>query len=278
MVYLLLSILSSASVSVVMRFSTGRVKGNISMLSMNYLMCLLLACLFNGSGDLFPAVSGLPAAIGMGIVHGMLYLISFVSLQRNVARNGVVLSATFMKLGLLVPMAVSIFFFRELPSVLQIIGFCIAIGAILLINLKKDHSAVQSPLGLVMLLLTGGAADAMSKVFEQLGDPALSEQFLVYTFAVALLLCVCLMLRKRQQIGISEVGFGLLIGIPNFFSARFLLLALEHVPAVITYPTYSVATILVVTAVGVLCFRERLEKRQWTALVMILAALICLNV
>jgi multidrug transporter EmrE-like cation transporter len=48
-------------------------------------------------------------------------------------------------------------------------------------------------------------------------------------------------------------------------------------PAVIVYPTFSVATILVVTLAGVGLFRERLRKLQWVALAVILAALILLN-
>ena len=38
MLYLLLAIASSAMVSVVMRLSTNKVQGNVSMLAMNYLM------------------------------------------------------------------------------------------------------------------------------------------------------------------------------------------------------------------------------------------------
>ena len=72
--------------------------------------------------------------------------------------------------------------------------------------------------------------------------------------------------------------FGLLVGIPNYFSAKFLLGALETLPAVIVYPVYSVGSILVVTLAGVLLFRERLEKHQWVALGVILAALVLLNI
>lgn len=277
MVFLLLAIASSAMVSVEMRLSTGKIQGNIAMLAMNYFMCLLLACGFTGFGSSFPESPSMPQTCLLGLIHGILYLVSFVSMQKNVAVNGVVLSATFMKLGLLVPMVVSVLFFRELPSGIQIVGFLLAVAAILLINLQKDRESVRSPLGLVFLLLTGGMADAMSKIYEELGDPLLAEQFLVVTFAAAFVLCLGLMLRKGQRIGWRELGFGLLIGIPNFFSAQFLLLALQEVPAVITYPTYSVTTILVITLVGVLAFRERLGKRQWLGLGIILAALTLLN-
>ena len=118
----------------------------------------------------------------------------------------------------------------------------------------------------------------MSKIFEELGNPALSDYFLMITFGTALLFCLSLVRIRKEKLGKWEMFFGLLIGIPNFFSAKFLLGALEHIAAVIVYPVYSVATILVVSLTGVLAFKERLEKRQWIALGIILAAFTALNI
>ena len=278
MIYLLLAVASSALVSVVMRLSTNRVSNNTGMLVMNYVMCMGCAAAVSGLGTLFPHTESLPPALLMGAFNGFLYLAGFVLLQASVRRNGVVLSSTFMKLGLLVPMVMSVFLFGERPDGLQILGFCIAVGSIVLIHFEKEQSAVKYKTGLILVLLAGGAGDAMSKVFEEVGDPALSGQFLLYTFASAFLLCTVLMLKKKERIGRQELLFGLLIGVPNFFSARFLLMALNSVPAIIVYPTYSVATILVVTLAGVGLFREKLGKRQWTALIAILAALVLLNI
>ena len=89
-------------------------------------------------------------------------------------------------------------------------------------------------------------------------------------------MCLILFGISKTPAGIWEVAFGLLIGIPNFFSAKFLLAALKDIAAVIVYPVYSVATILAVTVTGVLVFREKLEKRQWMALGIILLALVLL--
>ena len=278
MIYLLLAILSSAMVSIIMRLSNRKVTGNIAMLTVNYLMCFLVSAGYAGF-DLFPSSEGLPSALLMGSVNGLLYLGGFVLLQINVRRNGVVLSSTFMKLGLLVSIAVSVVFFHEVPDLLQVIGFCLAVAAIILINFRKESGGEAGfKAGLILMLLAGGMGDAMAKIFEELGDPALESQFLIYTFLVALILCTALMLSKKQHPGKWEVLFGLLIGVPNFFSAKFLLGALEHISAVIVYPVYSVATILVVSLTGVLAFRERLEKRQWIGMGLILVALVLLNV
>ena len=273
MLYLVLSFVSSAMVSIVMRFSEEKVRDNIGMLVMNYLMCTLLAL---GDTIVWKLGPELHITAALGVINGIIYLTSFVMLQRSVQKNGVVLSATFMKLGLLVSIVISVCFFREIPSLLQAAGFAIAVAAIILINYKKEAGGTFN-MGLVWLLLCGGMADAMSKIYEEIGWPELAANFLFFTFAAALPLCFLLMVVKGQRVGKWEAVYGLLIGIPNFFSSKFLLRALESVPAVVAYPVYSVAAILIVTLTGVALFRERLEKRQWLALGLILAALILLN-
>jgi len=277
MIDLILAIACSAMVSIVMRLSERRVSGNISMLMVNYLMCLAVAGVYMGPANWFPRTEGITFAVGLGVLNGLLYLLGFVMLQLNVKRNGVVLSATFMRLGLLVPMIVSVFVFREMPEAFQWIGFLLAVAAIILINLEKEQTAMKFKGGLFLLLLAGGSADTMSKLFEELGQSQLSEQFLFYTFLSAFLLCAGLACFRKEKPGWTEVFYGLLVGIPNYFSARFLLRALGKLPAVLVYPTYSVATIVVVTLAGVFIFRERLGRRQKLALCVILAALVLLN-
>lgn len=278
MVYLLLAIVSSALISIIMRLSTGKIKGDLSMLAFNYLMCLALAAFHTGFDSLFPRVESLGFTIGLGTVNGALYLLGFVLLQLNVRKNGVVLPSTFMKLGLLVPMLVSICFFSEKPTMLQVLGFFIALASIVLINHSGDKSASGFKLGLILLLLAGGGCDAMSKIFEELGPAELAPQFLFYTFAVALIMCLSLVLFKGERPGKAEAFYGLIIGIPNFYCARFLLRSLESVPAVIAYPSYSVGTILVVTLAGIAFFKEKLSRRQLSAIAAILLALVLLNI
>ena len=278
MLNLLLAIASSALVSVTMRLSETKIKNNTAMLAVNYIMCTFLAWAYTGFGSLYPAAVGGQLAAILGGINGFLYLAGFVLLQRNIRVNGVVLSATFIKLGLLVSMAVSVLFFGERPEAWQWAGFLLAVAAIVLMNYRPGEGKAGNMAGLLLLLLAGGGGDAMSKIFEELGNPALSDYFLMITFGTALLFCLSLVHIRKEKLGKWEIFFGLLIGIPNFFSAKFLLGALKDIAAVVVYPVYSVATILTVTVTGVLVFREKLDKRQWLALAMILVALVLLNV
>lgn len=277
MINLILAVLSSMLVSVTMRLSEGRIRNKLSMLAVNYLMCACLsgALMDHSAGQ--PASEGIGLSLMLGLISGALYLAGFILLQWNIPLNGVALPATFMRLGVLVPTLTSILVFGETPAPAQIAGMVAAIVAILLIQMDKGKGKVQNGAGLLLLLLCGGTADAMAKVFEEIGNPALKDSYLLFTFVWALLLCVALCIRNRSSLSLCDVGYGMLIGIPNYFSARFLLLSLAHVPAVVAYPTYSVATIVLVTLAGLVFFKERLSRRQVAALCVILVSLALLN-
>lgn len=277
MIYLILAVLSSMLVSVTMRISEGRAKNKLSMLAVNYLMCALLSGALMEDPVFRIASEGVGVTLLLGLVSGALYLAGFLLLQWNIPVNGVALPATFMRLGVLVPTLMSVFVFGETPGAAQIAGIIAAIMAILLIQLDKGRDKVRHGAGLLLLLLCGGTADAMAKVFEEIGNPALNDHYLLITFALAMLLCIALCLYKKQSLALRDVGYGMLIGIPNYFSARFLLLSLAHVPAVVAYPSYSVATIVLVTLAGRVFFKERLSRRQIAALAIILVALALLN-
>lgn len=279
MISLCLAVLSTSLVSVIMRLSGSRVKHNLGMLTMNYIVCALLSGFFGGfrgAFDLSEPQTGL--ALAMGAVNGVLYLAGFMLMQHNIQKNGVVLSSIFQKLGLLVTLVVSVICYHEFPDLLQGTGFVLAIAAILLMNWQKGSGNAGSRGWLVAMLLCCGMGDAMAKIFTESGPAALESQFLFYTFGVAMLLCGVCMTVKDQRIGRNEALFGILIAVPNFFSSKFLLGALESLAAVIVYPVFSVGAILVVTLTGVLAFRERLSKRQWIAMAVILVALVLLNV
>lgn len=276
MIYLLLAMISSMLVSVLMRLSEKYSRGGMGMLAANYVMCCGLSLAFAGSIQFFPSIDGLPAALGFGVMNGVLYLAGFVLLQWNIRKNGVVLPATFMKLGVLVPTLLSMIAFGETPSGFQAAGILAAIAAILLIQ-GGGKQETGSVWGLVLLLAAGGGGDAMSKIFEELGPAALKDHFLLYTFLTALILCTVLTVVKNQPFSWREALWGILIGVPNYFSARFLLLSLKDVPAMIAYPSFSVGAIVLVTLVGVLCFKEKLNRRKLIALSVILVSLALLN-
>lgn len=281
MIYLVLSILCSAAMSILMRFSEGKVKSRLGMFFANYITCLAFAWYYMGFGPVFPQMDGFSAALGMGVFNGVFFLISLIMSQYNIAVNGVVLASVFSRMGsLLIPLLMSILIFGEIPTMFQYIGFLLAVTAIFMLNYRKggEDRNGGSKIALIGLLLADGCAGIMSKVFAELGNSAFSEHFFFYTFGTAMIFCMIMIVMKGEKIGKNEILYGIMIGIPNFIGSRLVLKALETVPAVIVYPSRSVASIVLITTAGIVLFKEHLSRQQITAMGIILVSLVLLNI
>ena len=275
----MLAIASSALVSIIIRLGEDHVTNQMGMLLSNYVVCSICAIVCSNS-DVVTAVqaSGF-FEIGLGVACGFLYLAGLLLMQYNTKHNGVVLSSTFMKLGVLIPTLMAIVFFREIPKGTQVIGIVLALLAIVMIHFEKDAlKEGNKKLWLLVLLLCGGITDSTANIFEKFGSPAAKDVYLFMIFFVAGVLAFVLVLKSKKKVSPKDVIFGVILGVPNYFSSRFLLLSLSSMSAVVVYPTYSVATMIAITVVGVLAFKEKLDRKKAIALGMIVLALGLLNI
>lgn len=278
MIYLLFAILSSAGVTLVMRLSVNSIKNSITMLAAGYLSCTILSILHTAPLHTNSIAQDSLPTIMLGILGGILLLAGFVALQVNTKINGVVLSGVFAKLGVIIPALVSILVFKEQPKLIQVLGFILTLIAIILMNSGKKDSKTTSITALLLLLLSNGLADSMAKFFDEFGNHSLEGFYFIFTFVVAFLLSCALAIIKKQHVSAPDIYYGLLLGIPNFYSIRFLTKAVMEIPAFIAFPTYSVSTIILISTIGVIFFKEKLTRNQKYGFVLILFALILLNV
>lgn len=281
MVNLILAIVCSASIATFMRLGEKQIKNNMVMFLANYTLCMLLSYAFMPEKNIFKFTEGAPFAIGLGLLEGFLFLMGFVMLQFNIKKNGVVLASTFMRLGVLVPIVIALVVFREKIDLLQGIGFALALVAIVVVN-RDPNSAVsgdgKGKIWLIVLLLMGGLTDALMNIYDKMGAAAHKDLFLMVTFLAAMVISFILIFVKKQKFTVPDILWGLLIGIPNYFGARFLLHAVGQMPATVVYPVYNAATILVVTMIGVFAFKEKLSKTKIVGLLIIVASIVLLNI
>jgi len=276
MFYLILAILSSAMVSITMRASEKYITNKMAMFMSNYAICIALSAAFLDWKNVSAGL-GMPALV-LGVISGVLYLVSFIFLKYNMQHNGIVLSSTFMKLGVLIPTVMAVVVFHEMPKWTQVLGIAISVFAIIMVHFEKEAlQESNKKIWLLLLLVLSGFTDSMANIYEQVGKAEGKDGYLLITFFVAFLLAAMLAFREKNKMTRKDLVFGMLIGIPNYFSARFLLLALGSVDAVLVYPMYSVATIIVITLAGVFAFREQISKKKAIALGMIVVAVCLLN-
>ena len=201
MIYLMLAIASSALVSIIIRLGEDHVTNQMGMLLSNYVVCSICAIVCSNS-DVVTAVqaSGF-FDIGLGVVCGFLYLAGLLLMQYNTKHNGVVLSSTFMKLGVLIPTLMAIVFFREIPKGTQVIGIVLALLAIVMIHFEKDAlKEGNKKIWLLVLLLCGGITDSTANIFEKFGSPAAKDVYLFMIFFVAGVLAFVLVLKSKKKV------------------------------------------------------------------------------
>ena len=240
MIYLILAILCSSGVSLSIRYAeqhSGRMK---SVTVVNYIASVFWCFYFLPDKHLYPAADGQAFVLVLSIINGCLYL------------------------GTLR---------------LQWVGVALALAAILILNIqgRADKEKANSKIWLVFLLISGGCADMMSKIFERYGNHRYESHFLFYTFVIALILSVVWMVYTKEWPSYREVIYGLVMGSFNYLSTMFLLKSVLRLPAFLVYPVYSVGVILFVNVVNFLFLKERLQKKDCVAMACISAALVLMG-
>lgn len=283
MVALILAIISSASMTLVLKLFRGQSGNRFGILLGNYLTCVVIALLS------LPHVSmlwtGSTKTVLLGSIGGGFFVAALVAMQTSVRVNGATLTAAFAKLGLVVSLLVSVIWFGERPGVMQLIGIVLVLCALIVMHAgpKKDAKlAGKTSLGLLLLtLLTGGCGDGMAKVFEQLGNAGENVLYIFWVFLTACVLTALLALWEKRRTGkrilLKEFAAGIAVGIPNYYSSYLLLVALNRLPALLVFPVFSTGTILLVFVFSVFFFRERPTKRQLAGILLILVSLVLLN-
>lgn len=280
MLFLVSAFLCSAMVSIVLKIGGRWEYDEYGMFAVNYAACLVPFSISQMGRSLPLFDADFMNCVSFAAINGFLYLMGMVLNRMNVRRNGAILQSAFARLGVMVPICLSIVLFGERPMPRQIIGIAIVLAAFCIMNIpeKSCGDKIKPEFGLLLLgLLFGGIADSFLKVFQEYGQPSLENWFMGITFLTASLICLAITALRKGRIGKTEIILGLSLGIPNYLSSLLLLRSLSSVSAYIAYPTYSVGAILTVIAVSAIAFRERITKWSRIGVLMIIPAVLLLN-
>lgn len=299
--FLVMAILCSSMIAIIFKFSEEKQSNRLAITTFNYLIASIISFIllpykkiFNinwfyayvsevgevlQNGSIFSSDASAAWAVIVGVITGVVYFVSFWLYQYSVSKNGAALSATFMKLGVLVPTILSIFFFKEIPTVVQLLGILLAVAGILVINLSMEKDILKNiKVDLLFLFILGGLGSFNSKLYQSFGKIEFKELFIFYIFIVALAVSTITLLIKDRNIKGMDIIIGLMVGIPNQLVAYFIILALNYMKASIVFPIFSTGTILFVNIINITIFKESLSKKQYMAIGIIMISLVFLNI
>ena len=214
----------------------------------------------------------------LGPVAGIFFFSSFIYYQKSVKVNGVSLSGTFSKLGVLVPMILSIVLWNEIPTLIQAAGIAVTVVAIIIVNRSSDkESELSVNRSLMALFFLGGMVEFSNKIYQKYAMIEYKEVFLFMVFVSAFIISLGFLIREKTRIELRDVAVGFAVGIPNLFTSYFLIMALDTIKASVAFPVFSAGTILIITAAGSVIFREQIAPKNRIAIVLVITAIILMN-
>ncbi len=304
MTYLLLSIFLSSLIPVVFKLTEDKNLNRYAVTLFNYLTATIIAFFMSKNLDLFkyldfnslatfknefnnvvwlradvfsPEGSTIWAVV-VGLSLGILFCLSFVQYQKSIKINGISLSNTFLKLGVLIPMTISLILWEEYPTSYQWLGIVLSLIAIIIANVSfKEESIKDLRLNLLLLILYGGLAQFATKLFQKYAMIEYKNLLLFFIFASALITSLIIIVKNKNNFGISEFLSGTLVGIPNLFTSYFMVLAFTKMNTSTAVLLNSSGTIVLVLIYGFFVFKEKLKNREKVAIALTIIAMIAIN-
>ena len=238
-----------------------------------------LKLLFSSSTYSFTPYGSVMWGVLIGGISGLFFFFSFIYYQKSVKENGVAISGTFAKLGILIPMIFSIILWKEFPTTFQWLGIGLSLVSIIIVNLSpKSLEKFDIKPTIILLFIFGGMAEFSNKIYQQYASNDYKDIFLFAIFFVAFLISMIFTLKDTSKINKRDILTGLAVGVPNLFSSFFLILSLDSLKASIAFPIYSAGSIVLINLGGLLIFKEKISNKNKVAIGLIIIGLILINI
>jgi drug/metabolite transporter (DMT)-like permease len=297
MVFLALAVVCSTGIAVIFKLTEGRFD-RVALLTVNYAAALSTAAILL---SLDPPTRGLepeaPLAL-LGITLGALFIAGFALFSKAIGLAGISLATATMRLSVALPFLASWLIWNEVPTAGQSVGLIIAGVAFVLISRPSAPASAGklvpgapngpqagNPLAtfliLALLFVAGGLVDTSFKLFEEEFSAESSRSlFLLLVFGIAFLIGATMVVIRRFRTGVwpapAVLGWGTALGVVNYGSAEFILLALQRLPGTVVFPANNVAVVALATLLGIVFWREHPGRANILGLVLAIVALIML--
>lgn len=284
MIFLLLSIVFSSLVFVIFKWFDRKNINLTTAITGNYLTCIATAFVLNKGFDfetMKPNV--LFACLGLGV----LFFIVFFLMGKASVIAGVGISSAAAKLSLIIPVLVGALLLNEPYGIKKFIGLILAIFAVFLIskpNKKESQSSKKSLLVLGLVFIGSGLVDTLINqiqiIFSKENTNEATGVSLIFFGALCTSLIYKLIIRQQIISDKRSLTFGLMLGIPNYFSIYCLVLALgtKIFPSNQFYLINNVSIMLLSFLAAYLLFKETINSRKISGIIIsILAIYLTLN-
>jgi drug/metabolite transporter (DMT)-like permease len=288
MLYLLLSVCCASGIFVVLKCVHLWCVPSRQTIFFGYVFGVLAGIVNLPSNISLASISLQTSWLPFGISLGILYVVTLLLINGVIKFNGTTTAVIASRLSLAIPVAFSLWIFNHTAgqaSLLTYFGLALTMLALLLSTYSKKDTAVERPhRGMswlpLALFVTAGLLDALTN-YTNLNHltPADTALFSITIFAAAACVSSVLVFIKPKRFQWLSVAFGLALGLVNYFATYFSILALHafNNNGSLFFPIWNMGVILLSSSLGVLLFKETLNRYRRVGIAISLAAIAILS-
>ena len=264
MIWLIASILFSSLIFAIFKIFNKYEVNNLEAIIVNYLVASILGFFLFGNT---PSISQLNSSFGItALIIGFLFITLFNVMAKVTQQNGVSVASVSNKMSVIIPVIVAILLYQDSYSYFKILGIILALLGIYLVTVKEKTTIKVSWVLPLILFAGSGLLDATLNFAEaKVVDSNQLGLFTPTAFAIAAIFGIVYLLYKKQIPSKKSLLFGLVLGIPNYFSIYILLKALEGsgLESSIVFPINNMGVVLVSTLISLIWFGEKLSIKNY---------------
>ena len=202
------------------------------------------------------------------IALGIFFIIMFNVMAITTQKLGISISSMASKMSLIIPVIGAVIFQNASIGVYKILGIMIALIALYL-TFKKSGPTAKPTLAII-LFLGAGMLDMWLDFIRNnfLSSTADFNLFIVTVFFTAFSVGLLKVICDRKRIIIKNIVAGIVLGVPNYFSIYFVLLALESLGGVYVFPILNIGVVLFSAIISWLFYQEQMSKTNWMGIVL----------
>jgi drug/metabolite transporter (DMT)-like permease len=283
LIYLLLSILSSTIIFVVFRLYKKYGVNTLQAIVVNYFVACTVGFFGYIEGSDFtqvPSENWFPGALMLGFLFITVFNLAAITTQKS----GLSVVAVATKMSVAIPVFAGIFLYNESMGLFKIIGILLALVAVYLTSIKTKEGISIKSKNLIFPLLVFLGSGIIDTSLKYLETTYVSETdvglFSSSIFATAGIIG-CFILLGQAFAGNLRFQFknilgGIALGIPNYFSIYFLVMALrtKGFDSSTIFTMNHVAIVTISTLVGIILFKEHLIPKNWIGLALAILSII----
>jgi len=202
------------------------------------------------------------------IALGIFFIVMFNIMAITTQKLGISISSMASKMSLIIPVIGAVIFQNASIGVYKILGIMIAIISVYLTFRKSGQTA--KPTLAIILFLGAGILDMWLDSIRNnfLSSTVDFNLFIVTVFFIAFSVGLIKVIWDRKRIIKRNIVAGIVLGVPNYFSIYFVLLALKNLGGIYVFPILNIGVVLFSAIISWLFYQEQMSKTNWMGIVL----------